>query len=258
MFYWESSINEHLKCKVCERKYDVPLILPCGRSICQSCQEDVELETNKKSSAALKHFKCLICEKDHQMPQDGLIVNQTVLNLVKIESIEISRGDSVKMVDVNLEILLKSKQELIDKIGRWEEIVNDHFEMQIQDIYNKTESRIKEMNEECEKLVNQLNKTREEYLGKFKDYPKIQSDDLKKAFEKMDVLNAEWKEMLNKREIKDEDAKMANKETLRLKSILDQQLYSLNVNRFCFFEDNKLPLYNNVIGILKLTKLFLC
>ena len=85
MFHDSSKVNDILNCKKCTARLDEPRILPCGNSICSHCVSSIQLKENKE-------FQCLVCCELHEMHKNGLPLNKTVLEILSLETIQVSRG----------------------------------------------------------------------------------------------------------------------------------------------------------------------
>ena len=76
MFYEESLIRKIFKCRRCQVNLDEqkpPRILPCGKTICYSCNKNLLDQAN---------IKCVFCLAQHSTDQNGFIVNEVLLYLV--------------------------------------------------------------------------------------------------------------------------------------------------------------------------------
>lgn len=65
-------MEETFSCEICKKYYELPVMLPCGNSICLEHVLD------------LRVYKCKLCYEDHAIPENGLELNkslQKVLNL---------------------------------------------------------------------------------------------------------------------------------------------------------------------------------
>ena len=81
MFYQQSLLQEFFTCKTCEQTFsesNQPQTLKCGLTICNECvdQKDSDGECN-----------CKICSTIHKISRDDLFTNETVLKLMKLNTI---------------------------------------------------------------------------------------------------------------------------------------------------------------------------
>ena len=98
MFYEETVVAEHLKCKRCYIKFDDPRILPCGKTVCQSCIQEILESENKNDNS----FTCSMCQKSHIIPEDGFPINELIEALLKNQPVEVYRSAMVESLKLNL------------------------------------------------------------------------------------------------------------------------------------------------------------
>ncbi len=107
MFYDTHEVDNALLCQQCEGRLDIPKILPCGKTICSLCEITIRIND--------KMFDCMLCKEKHEMPKNGLLINDALMKILSIKLQKISRG---KAFD-SLEILLNEiqKKENLMKLG---------------------------------------------------------------------------------------------------------------------------------------------
>jgi hypothetical protein len=87
MYFDSNKVNEKLNCKKCEGRLDQePRILPCGKNICSDCSASIRVININNQ------FECLICQDRHEMPKNGLPINELALEMLSFEAIQVSRG----------------------------------------------------------------------------------------------------------------------------------------------------------------------
>ena len=91
MFYQESKISQLLKCQNCNQKYDEPRLLPCGKTLCNSCIKSL----TSQSTA----FKCL-CSKIHQASE--FPINESIKLLMLEQPNEVYRNEQVELLKSNM------------------------------------------------------------------------------------------------------------------------------------------------------------
>ena len=57
-----------LNCKKRPKRLDESRLLPCGKTVCSECVLSIQVKE--------KEFQCLICQDKHEMPKNGLPVNE--------------------------------------------------------------------------------------------------------------------------------------------------------------------------------------
>ncbi len=103
MFYEESQIAGYLNCPKCQRRYDEPKILPCGKTICNTCLN---------AFSGLTAITCPFCGESHQIPERGLPVCELRLNLLLTTPEEVYRGQNVEDLKRALKNLIVRTQQL--------------------------------------------------------------------------------------------------------------------------------------------------
>ena len=76
------SVNEIFTCKVCKKYLKNPVMLPCGEAI---CNQHVDLET-PENEINYSIYKCQICNENHKAFEYGFCSNETVIDLLKLNS----------------------------------------------------------------------------------------------------------------------------------------------------------------------------
>ncbi len=89
MYYNKIEIKKLLNCKKCEGILDQPKLLPCGKSICSLCVSSIKL--NKIE------YECLICNNKHEMPKSGLPINESLVEILSVKTVEISFFSLMKL-----------------------------------------------------------------------------------------------------------------------------------------------------------------
>lgn len=98
MFYDTREVDNALLCQQCEGRLDIPKILPCGEAICSLCETTIQIND--------KMFDCMVCKEKHEMPKNGLPINNSLMKILSVKLKKISRGKSFD----SLEILLNEIQ----------------------------------------------------------------------------------------------------------------------------------------------------
>ncbi len=105
MFYEHNQVEDLLSCKSCNERYDIPLLLPCWKTLCQRC-------VTNKSNNQTKLLACPFCSHVHQVPDCGFESNETLIALLKLKPVDVHRaemfrslGDLLKKLQLNMDDL---------------------------------------------------------------------------------------------------------------------------------------------------------
>ncbi len=65
-------MDETFSCEICKKYYELPVMLPCGNSICLEHVLDSKV------------YKCKLCGHDHVVPEGGLELNKSLLKVLNL------------------------------------------------------------------------------------------------------------------------------------------------------------------------------
>jgi len=232
-----------LRCKNCNTRYDVPLNLPCGETVCQKCQDPIKLESDKNE---IRYFTCLFCNNEHSMPDGGLVVNKTIMRLLNVEAKDAKRVELLDHIKTSMKNII-DKQLQLENLDYRKVRINTYFENIIQQVFKKTEDRILEMNDLFNRLVEKIDNTRIEYLNKLE----VKSFD--EIADRVNQLKTEWSEKIKLGDLNDLDANTAHLQSQEIESTIDSELAKLNNELRCLlsFQVNEKPINEKLVGILK-------
>jgi len=177
-FYKEQDINELLTCPACRTRFEDPVILPCGDSICLNCEILIREESNY-----YQHYRCPVCKVTHKnLIMNQLPRNRLIENLLKLEPGEVQRDKLVKDLLLNLkELQLKidlfdfgNKRHPLEELKSNCSIAKKQITLQSE----KVKLRVEFL---CKELLRQVDAFEKEYmeniemLTKDKDLKKIQA-----------------------------------------------------------------------------------
>ena len=79
----KSSVQDLFICKYegCNKYYNDPIILECGRSVCKDHLEDI---LKGKKHASVEYYECKLCGKRHNIPNYGFIFNTDLNDVIKM------------------------------------------------------------------------------------------------------------------------------------------------------------------------------
>ena len=92
-----------VNCELCKKTFNVPRVLDCLHSFCESCLENnLQIEENEVSFDS--YVKCNTCNKQSILPEDGvksLPINVFAKNAIDLLIIEDSKENAVKCTNCN-------------------------------------------------------------------------------------------------------------------------------------------------------------
>jgi hypothetical protein len=87
MFYEVDKIEANLNCPQCGDRFRVPRILPCGKTICQNCLDDL----NETKRDMINVIRCPLCRRSHTVPDEGFILNEFIVKCLEIKPEKVYR-----------------------------------------------------------------------------------------------------------------------------------------------------------------------
>ena len=85
--------SEIITCKVCNKYFSNPVLLPCLKSV---CQDHITFESN------CQIFKCTFCNKDH-VSNEGFNLSEALIDIINLNLHLDEKTISIKSVLDNLE-----------------------------------------------------------------------------------------------------------------------------------------------------------
>ena len=149
--------KDTFKCNFCKRKLDMPIILPCGETICRKDLPSFFINANK----------CSFCDEAHEQLEKGFPSNKNIQKLLDLQVDQLNFCQNhirYKECKSNLNDLEKKLQEihLIEKNP--ENFVHDYFENIINQVVAQRETVIEQVHFHSEKTIETIRKTRDECL----------------------------------------------------------------------------------------------
>jgi hypothetical protein len=131
-FFEAEQINKILRCSRCSNKYDIPLLMPCGETICNKC-----LQTDQISN----QINCHGCTRWHFVPVEGFPKNKAIVQLINEQAHEFYRGKPIEMFNnklegylIDIEILRNHKKMLIDTMAYHCNDLRNEIEQEVEDL----------------------------------------------------------------------------------------------------------------------------
>jgi len=252
---------EKLKCGLCKVLFDQycePQYIPCGKTICTTCQFKIQRESVDKI------FKCEACTQYHEVPENGNFpINKETVALIALdETVKMPKSREYEKLELNLnkiEILLAklnnfeadSYEKLNEHCCEQKRLIQIETELKILKIeqsesyFEEIDSfyidQIYESNDELFDLVDDYEKNCIELFSNETNSIKIKINDL---VEVVDDFLEEKRVYLKQFQPSDKEMEIFNKQSLELQSKLNQELNRLIKLTFNFdkilFKKNEL------------------
>ena len=251
-------ISDSIKCTKCKEILKIPVLLPCGHSICNH-HVNVDENESKSSSSSLsgdtnnenRKFECLICEKFHDIPLNGFLRERALESLLEKNIAKIDLGEEYKSAIDKCSLFS-------DLLERFTKIKNDpdtRINQEISELKNKVDLRREEMKQKIDKESLEMI----EKLDEFDKECKLKAVSLKFDSKLDEKLNnsqkslQEWQKSLNSFERNlDNWTLVLNESTSTLK---DLHLEFINFNREIFLNRLIEFKYPNLLASNKFIKL---
>ena len=157
MFYDSNQIdNELLLCKHCEGRRVEPKLLPCGETICSLCETSIQVND--------RMFDCLVCKDKHDMPKNGLPICKSLLKLLSIMPINVSRGYSYDLLEKLLDEMQKKTNIIKLGIENSNDFVKEHCMNLRSDVQLTAEEVILQVNEITTKIIEEIDEYEKELI----------------------------------------------------------------------------------------------
>jgi hypothetical protein len=104
MFYNAEHIEKVLNCTICKNRMKDPRLLPCGKSVCNLCLT--------MTGTKLTNLNCQSCGKVHEIPHDGLPLNQIARHILALQPQEvyIESKDLHELKSISEDLIEKKKK----------------------------------------------------------------------------------------------------------------------------------------------------
>ncbi len=148
MFYEANRINKELLCSNCECRLDIPKTLPCGETICSSCETSIQINDQM--------FDCLCCNQKHEMPKNGLSVCKSLLKILSIMPTNVSRGKAFDSLLKLLDEIQKKHSFLKHGIENSNDLINEYCADLRSDVQLTAEEVILQVNDISSKIIEEI------------------------------------------------------------------------------------------------------
>jgi hypothetical protein len=234
-YFLGSAIETELVCLSCKTRYEIPKVLPCGYTICKSCELDLIIIKDTKK------IECLFCNEEHELPKNGFPINKSIANMLGKSSLTVNRGDVHDATTKKICELKSISSNFMNDLNDPIEKIKTYCELQKSKIELKTESMKQYLEKYCDNLTNQINNFEKECLEKNQNQGKF--DNFKRFIAKCDKQYETMSVFLNKPDIQDKDLKIKYKEASSLINDLENDKKAFesvvfNKRKLCFTEND--------------------
>ena len=143
------NLNEIITCKVCNKYLLNPVFLPCCKNVCQNHIIKQITESNQQ------FYKCGCCNQNHQVPQDGFNLNETLIDVINLNLHLDEKTRSAKMLLNDLD-QVNNDIELINKDP--ENFIYSYFSNEKNKIDLKRDTLISRINDISDEMINKIKK----------------------------------------------------------------------------------------------------
>jgi len=158
MFFETNLVNEILLCEQCKGRLDLPKILPCGKTICSFCAPLNFLSTIDNK------FDCLVCKNKHEVPKDGLIINEAILKLLSVKVMCVSRGKAFDALENFLDEIQKKHRCIKRGIENSTDLINEYCLELRTEVQVTAEEIILQVNDLSSKIFEEINEYEKELI----------------------------------------------------------------------------------------------
>ena len=165
MFYQQEQVDEKLLCRICLKKFNDPVLLPCGEFACQTCIIDYIKNCNEQNKR--KKFQCYFCKEDHLMPANGFPKSKFMNDLLAIQPKKVDKSILVDRFKSDLNQCMNEINEINYSLMRKEEVVKEYFDLKRHQIQSASRRKIEEIVKRSGEFlarINQLDRERLENL----------------------------------------------------------------------------------------------
>jgi IS1 family transposase len=165
MFFEEKEMKDLLNCPHCKKRFSLPMVLPCGNSICRVCLDSLVIQNQANKGM----FACPICNLTHEEPAGGFPLNLTIIKILERQQKEFYRGakaEKLKSYLKNIQIEINDSIYLLDNAV---EKIKNYFNYLDQHLILQTESTVKMIEKYSENLRNEIKRHERECISSFKE-----------------------------------------------------------------------------------------
>ena len=142
MFCNFNKVKILLICKKCNERLDEPRLLQCGESICSHCVSTIQVKN--------REFQCLICKEMHEIPNNGLPFIKLAVEMLSLESIDVSRGNEFDSLQSSIDDLSNKRKVLNHLLENGDDFIKENC--------IELRNQVQLVTEEAIQQINKVNK----------------------------------------------------------------------------------------------------
>lgn len=187
-------MNNILNCSRCNKRIDVPKILPCGATVCSYCAL-IEPVNDR--------FKCPVCKELHWFPKDDFPINNALLDLVSHHSEEITHSQDIANLNENLNLIQNHIDILTTGLLNGGDQIREHCAELRSQVTLATESIMKQLTEVNNQYMNRINEYEQDCLITFEsksdklEFKRHTEAEFVPMIERLRVFHSAWSEFVN-------------------------------------------------------------
>lgn len=246
------ALIEDLKCPECEKEFEIPQILTCGKVICSECLTKI-LDQNIDD---LDQFKCVCCNDLHKIPVNGFPVCEPLMKILKKTSKKVACNEREIKMKATFNELGTLLNEIENNFKNGANLIKEHCDQIRNNINLAHQFKTDQLNAAKQSLIDQTISYETESI-------RMLNSDTKNTeifAERIEKLKSIYKNyFLQTTNLNDSNPDQAKQDLIILKSELMPEIE--NVKRFIFFNhelkfiQNRQVLNETSLGELKLTSL---
>ena len=172
MFYKRLEIDSLLSCPKCLKRYDLPISLPCGYCICESCLEQATYTqtiffNNDNQQKSNWCIDCPLCKEQHQVPEQNFPIQKSLVELLAL-------NPSKEMHDI---VFNEFKALLSEYTSKLDEL-KSRFEDSIEKINAHSKKMKNEITIRIETLVKLVKKYENDVVDRLKHFEHEKTNNL--------------------------------------------------------------------------------
>ena len=145
-----------IKCPICKEILNLPVILPCGHTVCKN---HVDKVTENKETKIM----CSLCDEFYVIPANGFVTNRVLNSLLENETKMVYFGNNIRSSYNSAKETYESFEELLDGFNR---IKNDP-EMKIHTVINELRNNVDVRREYLKEEIDKKSLAMIEKLNEF-------------------------------------------------------------------------------------------